>query len=236
MLLTCECCGRSFEYRKPRRSCSKSCAAKLTYVAENKTWPPESEEWLEERVGIIPLTEIEEAYRQIAAQKGWPPRTYNALKSKAQRLGLRQRCHLDNLTRAELGRVLGISHTRVKTWTKQGLPYKQLSHTHTAVRVRDIRTFLLKNPDSAIGVNPEGLAWLLGDDAARKVLGRITRKNVPGIPRPVVNLSTGKVYPHVKAAGSECFVAGISIAGAIRRNGTCAGYRWAYLDEMGVRA
>lgn len=232
MQQTCEYCRRQFDAVKPRRTCSKPCAARITYQAKGRVWPPDAEEWLESQVGSVPLARLIDEYHQIAPGKGWPPRTSVSIQTKVQRLGLSQRCTLDNVTRAELGRLLGISHSRVRTWTRTGLRCQKISHSHTAIRVRDVKAYLLKHPNRAVGVDRDALAWLIGDDPTRRILESITLDRVPGLPRPIINLTTGKRYPNVYAAAREIYVAKSGICKAIRRNGTSLGQRWAYLDEM----
>ena len=225
-MLICEYCGRSFDGKS--RTCSRRCAAKL---GSPNGWPIEAEDWLEERAGLVPLSEITMAYRQIAEGRGWPLRGKNAIRSKLLRLGHNQRCELDNVTRAELARMLGIGHGRVKNWTKSGLKCRWLSRTHTAVQISDVRQFLLRHPDMAIRIDPDKLAWVVGEPAAQKIVSRIKSNGRCGLPRPVVNLTTGKQYGTIAAAARDSFVQPMSLSSALRRGKSCAGYQWAYLED-----
>ncbi len=50
--------------------------------------------------------------------------------------------------------------------------------------------------------------------------------------RRVINLDTGEVYPAVKNAAKAVGRKPESIRTAIRGGGTCASYRWAYVDDL----
>lgn len=57
-----------------------------------------------------------------------------------------------------------------------------------------------------------------------------------GSSRQVVNLDTGEVYPAAKSAARAVGRKVESLRSSIRVGGTCAGYRWAYVDELEVKA
>jgi hypothetical protein len=53
-----------------------------------------------------------------------------------------------------------------------------------------------------------------------------------GSSHAVICLETGHVYPTPKKAAKAVGRKTETLRGAIRTGGTCAGYRWAYLDDL----
>lgn len=186
--------------------------------------------WLEEKAGTLPFRVLCSQFNGMATRRGWGKRSENAIHVKVQRLNLSKKCTEDNLTRRELARVLGIKPDRVRSWTRNGLAWKKVARNQAAIKVADLRDFLLANPERATGVPEQELGWLIGEKAAAIVAD--SEHSQRGYPKPVVCIDTGEIFPGVKAAARAKFVVHSSIAGAIRRGGKSAGCRWAYLDQL----
>lgn len=233
--LTCTYCKKEFTAQRLRECCNRTCSSRLAQVRRGLSpWELDAELWLEEKSGTLPFPVLCRRFNSMAKRKGWAARSKNALHVKLQRLNLRKKCTEDNLTRRELARVLGINPDRVRAWTKAGLPWKKVARNQSAIRVEDLKQFLLTNPERATHVPIRELGWLIGEDAAEIVAN--AKHSVRGYAKPVVCLDTGRTYPGVKAAARENFVVHSSITSAIERGGTCAGYRWAYFNQIKEQA
>ena len=233
MKRNCEHCGKTFEAKRKRECCDRSCAAKLARMRRGMApWEQDAEFWLEQKAGLYPLPELCRIFNRVASRKGWARRTETAVNIKLKRLNLSRKCTEDNLSRRELARALGIGPDRVRGWTRRGLPYRKIARNQIAIKVGDLRDYLLENPGLTTGITEQSLAWLIGESAAKKI------KAIPDDPRgfyrPVICLDTGERFDGIKAAGRAKFISHSSIGGAIRRGGKCLGYRWAYLDSLEV--
>jgi hypothetical protein len=186
--------------------------------------------WLEEKAGTLPFATLCHYFNKMARRKGWGERSENAIHVKVQRLNLSKKCTEDNLTRRELARALCIKPDRVRAWTRAGLPWKKVARNQAAIRVADLREFLLANPERATDVPEKELGWLIGESAAAIIAN--AEHSTRGYPKPVICIDTGEKFSGLKAAARAKFVVHSSIAGAIKRGGKCAGYRWAYLDQL----
>jgi hypothetical protein len=186
--------------------------------------------WLEEKAGTLPFFTLCRQFNSMARKRGWGARSENAIHVKVQRLNLSKKCTEDNLTRRELARALGIKHDRVRSWTRNGLPWRKVARNQSAIRVADLREFLLANPERATGVPEQELGWIIGEKAAAIICS--AEHSTRGYPRPVICLDTGEKFPGIKAAARAKFVVHSSIAQAIDRGGKSAGYRWAYIDQL----
>jgi hypothetical protein len=193
-------------------------------------WEPDAEMWLEEKAGTLPFSTLCHYFNKMARRQGWGSRSKNAIHVKVQRLNLSKKCTEDNMTRRELARALGIKPDRVRGWTRAGLPWKKIARNQAAIRMADLREFLLSNPDRATGVPERELGWLIGESAAAIIAS--AEHSTRGYPKPVICIETGEKFPSVKAAARAKFVVHSSITGAIDRGGRSAGCRWAYLDAI----
>lgn len=229
--LTCAYCTKPFTAKRLRECCDRSCAARLSQTRRGLTpWEPEAEMWLEEKAGTLPFFTLCRRFNGMARRKGWAERSENAMHVKVQRLNLSKKCTEDNFTRRELARVLAIKPDRVRAWTRAGLPWQKVSRNQAAIRVVDLREFLLANPERATGVPEQELGWLIGEPAAAIIAN--AEHSQRGYPRPVICIDTGEKFPGIKAAARAKFVVQSSIRSAILRGGKSAGYRWAYLDQL----
>ena len=226
----CAYCGAQFTSLRPRECCQRSCSGKLNHQRLGTDWSQDAELWLEQKAGTMPLPNLTAAYNRLAVQHGWANRSLNSIKLKLKRLNLSRKCTENNLTRYELARVLEISPDKVRVWTKNGLPYRKVARNQTAIKISDVRAFLLNNPSRAFGVSFDGLSWLIGEIDATAICEADHSRR--GHRRPVVNLDTGKVYPGVKAAARENYLTHNCIAQSIQRGGRSGGCRWAYIDQM----
>ena len=229
--LTCAYCSKPFTTQRLRECCDRSCSARLTQTRRGLTpWEPDAEMWLEEKAGTLPFNALCHQFNKMATRRGWGKRSDNAIHVKVQRLNLSKKCTEDNMTRRELARALGIKPDRVRSWTRNGLSWKKVARNQSAIRMDDLREFLLFNPERATGVPEQELGWLIGEKAAAIIAN--AEHSTRGYPRPVICIDTGEKYPSIKAAARAKFVVHSSIRRAIQRGGKSAGYRWAYLDEL----
>ena len=229
MQRTCayEYCQKRFECTRPRECCSRSCASKVAQSRRGRPpWEPEAELWLEEKAGTLPFRTLCQRFNTRAKRNNWALRNENAIKVKLQRLNLGKKCTVDNFTRRELARALGISPDRIRGWTRAGLPWTKVARNQSAIRVTDLRAWLLENPQWATGISEQELGWIIGKDAAETIAQ--ADHSDRGYAKPVICLDTGEVFPSVKAASRAKYIDHRSISGAIRRNGKAAGLRWAY--------
>lgn len=75
----------------------------------------------------------------------------------------------------------------------------------------------------------ENLEWVTGSG---NIQHAVMRGMMP-TQRPVVNLDTGEAFPALSVAAKHVGRCSASVWEAIRRDGgRCAGFRWAYVDEV----
>lgn len=233
MQLACAWCGISFEALRRRECCCRSHAAKLARSRRTDVAPPweaEAEFWLEQAAGTLPLADLAKRFNLMAKRRGWQCRTQESVKIKLGRMGLSRKCTEDNMSRYEISRALGIHVDRVRLWTRKGMPTRKVARNQMAVKVADLRDFLLAHPELATGIPDRELGWLIGQNAAAAIAGAEHSKR--GYPRPVLCVDTGERFPGVKAAARAKFVTHGCIGQAIRRGGKSAGCRWRYLDDV----
>lgn len=235
MNLTCAYCDRAFTTERRRQCCDRRCAAKLARVTRGQApWETDAELWLELNAGTLPLPSLLKAFHRTQRRRGWNPRSDEAVRLKLNRSNLSRKCTEDNLSRYELARVLGIHSDRVRRWNRQGLPYRKVARNQCAIKVRDLKQWLLQNPHEGRDMDPLGLETLIGPSAAAVVLS--AEHDVRGCRRAVVCIDTGEVFDGLKAAGRAKYVSHKSISGAIARGGRSAGYRWAWLEDLQLAA
>jgi hypothetical protein len=224
----CEYCGKPFEAKRPRRCCDRSCAAKLAHETKGLTpWEDDAVFWLEQNAGRYPLSELINRFNGAARRNGWGKRSPDAIKLRLSRNNLSRKCTEDNMGRYEIARAFGIHPDRVRLWNKKGLPYRKIARNQCAIRVKDLREFLLTYPELATGIDEQSLEWVLGKPAAEKIAA--AEKSTRGYPRPVLCVSTGEKFPGIKAAARAKLVHQSSIRRAINSNGRCLGHEWRYL-------
>ena len=224
-------CRQPFTSLRPRECCNRSCAARLAQTRRGLTpWEPDALHWLEQTAGTLPFPDLCRRFRMMAKRRGWATRSDNALHVKIQRLNLQKKCTEDNLTRRELARFLNIPPDRVRNWTSNGLPWRKVARNQSAIQMADLKAFLLANPERATNVPERELGWLIGDEAAARIVA--AEHSARGYHRPILCIDTGEIFPSVRAAARAKYVTRGCICQAIRRGGKSAGLRWAYLDEL----
>ena len=226
-------CGRDFTSKRRRQCCGRSCAAKLGGLNNGRgPWTPDEEMALEMLSGTIPFTELCKRMRTLARRRGWPVRTNRAIRVRMDRRGISQRCEEDNLTAAELARQLGINVKRVHIWIRLGLPSRKISRSISAIRLSDLKAFLLAHPEQIDGIAVCELGMVLGHEVASRIQERsLSAKPRRKRTRPVRCLDTGETFPSVREAGRVHYLSYSTIQDAIRRDGRAGGYKWNYLDR-----
>ena len=213
--------------RPNRQTCSQSCAAKLGYKTQGTPpWEPDALAWLELHSGCHPGKRMTSEFNRAANRNGWMPRTAAAIRCQMNRLALSARPTEANWNTGTLARTLGCSHSRTKKWRRDGAPFYRVGQ-RWSITADGLRAWLRANPDRAFGLDRESLAWVIGPDAANQILA--AAKQPTGIPRPVRRVSDGRIFPSLRAAAQAVHVEAKSIGSSIRREGTCAGYRWEYV-------
>lgn len=235
---TCAYCKR--EFPKPARKrlcCDRSCAGKLSQKKKGKAaWSDAEVEYLRGRSGSVPFPMLVRNFRQARHSRGWPARTKVAVEVKLKRIqsadGLQRKCTLNNWTRRELARCLGISHDRVRSWCRVGvdgdkLKCSKVARNQSAIAQHDLKAFLKAHPERAADVEEWRLLFVLED----KSLVNFILNHEPsqhGYSKPVLCLTTGQRFSSAHEAERASFISRGSVARACRVGGKAAGKLWQY--------
>ena len=236
---TCICayCNQPFpQPKRPRLCCDRSCSAKLARQQDSDPWSEEEIDFLLERCETTPHPHIVRGFLSKARREGWPKRSQVAIETKLKRLrqkeNLQRKCVLDNWTRWELARQLGINRDRVRSWCRtSGLKATKISSNQTAISRRDLKAWLWENPSRVADVERFLLLGVLDDQRLVDHILSFEPSN-HGYPRPVVCLDNGKTYPSAMAADEANWLSRSSVARACRTGGRAAGLRWAYVESQ----
>lgn len=201
----CEYCGKLFVAKRPRRCCTRSCAALLTRRSLGQEWKPEEIELLENLAGSAPMPDIIKRLRNLEKRNGWNKRTPIAIQVKLKRLGLRQTCEENNFTLSELARTLKVPRDRVELWLERhGLPYRRVLRNKFSIQQSPFRKWAALHIHLLAGVDPDGLKWLTNWKNAEAIASAPLPRH--GRATPIRRLDTGETYRSIKEAARQCFL------------------------------
>lgn len=236
----CKICGARFEAPirskgdvSPRRTCSRKCALKL--VAQNRNqWTKEELEALKNYANTGPIQYVVYTYNRWAKNNDKPKRSRNSIEMKLQVLGLSKQSIHQYYTRSHLARSLGIPAGTVISWTKYGLdvvnPHPSCKEGY--VTDKSIIQYARKYPQKFGGIPYTNLFLVLGDHELCKYITKTYPNRPPQtfMPRRVICIQTGKVYPSVRRAAAENFLCVSSVYKSCKLGKTRGGLDFRYFD------
>jgi hypothetical protein len=181
----------------------------------------------------MPFHRLIDSFIRNSKKLGFPERTRRAIEAKAKRLTAREnlsrKCTLNNWTRNELARTLGISPDRVRSWCRVGgLRESKVARNQSAIMRKVLKEWMLERPELVADIEKERLDFVLEDSQAIQEIKR-HKPSRKGYPCPVICIDTGQKYPSAKAAARANYLSKGCVIRAIKTGGTSAGHRWAYL-------
>lgn len=205
----------------------------------NPRWTPDDIFQLELLAGDYPIDLVLEHFNTWALNNNRPTRTRRSIVAIAHKRNIPLTLHGYGtfITLGQVAAILGINHrkgiyTNFRLWHSRG--WLRLYHVSgcTHVMRSDINKLAKRKPALFRSFPHQSLVQLFGcSDLADLVMQQPPQPKPNGQPRPVINLTTGTLYPSIKAAARSSFISSNVIHYAIkdpRRTG--AGYRWAYAD------
>jgi hypothetical protein len=219
----CLRCSKPFTTNSNRtRHCSKSCAAITRMTAHGcPPWAVDELELLQDLAGHYPGLDLIDVFQRKAKLKGFPQRTQSAIYSEMSRQRISRRALYDNLSMAELARVLDVHTRSVQGWKKLGMPYHLNSKRVSVIPLKEFKAWAEKYPSSLTNVDADRLLWVLQD---RKLVDHIKSSlNHRGIPVPIRRKDTGEVFESCAAAARAAHLDKTAIASAIRQGKTMVG-------------
>ena len=186
-----------------------------------RMWRPSEVAQLRALVGERPMADVITSWNRWAARQGIPARSEASLRRKALELGLSVAARGAWVTVSEARRLLGRSQGCLYAWVQAGW----VRHQTGTLQRASLQRLARERPWLFAGCPREGLAELLRDVALadQLVAAYPTRRSVPRTPQPVRCLSTGQVFPSMRAAGQAMHLDGSAIGKAIREGRPAAG-------------
>jgi hypothetical protein len=181
----------------------------------------------------MPFHRLIDSYLRNSEQLGFPERTRMAVEAKIEKLikfeNLSRKCTLNNWSRYELARILGISADRVRGWCEAGgLRSSKVARNQSAIARKALKEWMLEHPELVSDVEEDRLSFVLEDPNAVSEIKR-HKPSRKGYPMPVVCVGTGEKYPSIKAAARANYLSRGSVMRAIKSGKASAGHKWAYL-------
>lgn len=159
-----------------------------------------------------------------AKRQGLPPRSEASLRRKALGLGLSVVPQGEWVMIGAAARQIGRSIGCLQEWTRHGW----LRHRRGTVWRPSLVALARERPHLFAGCNPDGLRELLQDAALTDAIlaAYPARRAMPCRPRAVECITTGQVFPSMRAAGRALHLDGSAVALAVREDRPAGGLRF----------
>jgi hypothetical protein len=232
MIKICRVCGAEFVAPRSKRIvCSKRCGGLYSAIARGDNWHPEELDLIEKAADVYHGETIAKRLQALQRKNGWKVRSTTAILTKLKRCGVSRRPTLNNFSRNELARVLGVPHDRVRSWTRHhGLPYQKIHDSCYAIQTFEFTRWAASHLELIADIDRETLEWIGMPHAVLAAMP--PQRIVRSARRPVRCLDTGEVFESVHEAGRRKFLSPKSISSAISRCGRSAGMRWQYVEAQ----
>ena len=171
-------------------------------------WTQEEIDYLASIETLAPAIQTIKRFQQHAHQFGWPPRSKAAIRNKMwERHGTSRRINEVVWTLGQLAEILGFEYARIRTWVnKNKLKTSRVGRLHT-VSKKQFRTFARSYPQLLSDAEWSPLAYVLDSDRLATSIKRIPTAHRKLKPIKVYDPSTGKIYPSIRRAAQDLFVA-----------------------------
>lgn len=189
-----------------------------------RSWQPAEVERLTALAGELPVPLLVQRWNAWARRVGLPPRTEASLRRKAMALGLSLVARGEWVMIGAAARQMGRSIGCMQEWTRHGW----LRHRRGVVWRPSLVALARERPHLFAGCDPDGLRQLLQDtELAEGILTAYPRcRAMPCRPRAVECVTTGQVFPSMRAAGRALHLDGSAVALAVREGRPAAGLRF----------
>ena len=232
----CKICGQRFKRdlisggRLSRAlTCSPECRRQL--YSNWQKWTEPELEFIKEHANDLPWVKFYAEFKRQAGMYGWPPRTEKAFAKRLYEMGYDKQPRYVMIQLPELARMLGVSREVTARWAKKDLPvgYRNPANGYSYVSIKEVRKFARRNPHKFAGIKYRNLFAVLGDEEfCQHIVDTYPIR--PGLSRPVLCITTNKVYKSASDAAKQLNVVRQAITKACRENATCLGYRFKYID------
>ena len=220
-----------------RRTCSNTCAHKLVKSTGSR-WTQEEDELLRELAGSSPKDQIVRTFKKDALKRGQLPRSHEAIRIRANRLGLSLVPDVDMLSMHKIAKKLGIDADRVGYWRKLGLKVSYKTKTGHYISEEDLARFARARPDRFGGIEYERLIQVINSIELCRFIVLNYPKRVDFLMKARRVMCTDvqdysrKVYPSVNAAARDpnLHLSKRSIERSLRLKVESRGYRFEYFD------
>lgn len=194
-----------------------------------RTWRPSEVQKLRALVGELPMPLVIQRWNTWARRVGLPPRTEASLRRKALELGLSVVPRGAWVSISEVRRLLDRSQSCLYGWVQAGW----VQHRPGALHRASLQQLAMDRPHLFAGCPAEGLLELLRDPAlAASIRAAHPRaRSVPRRPQRVMCVTTGQVFPSMRAAGRRLHLDGSAIGKAVREGREAAGLRFRLVER-----
>jgi hypothetical protein len=201
-------------------------------------WSGPERDYLLHLAGDVPGPLVTLLYNRWARANGYPIRTLQALRMKAEKSSCSLMAIGTWLTTGNVAKLLGlplhVPHRWTQLYPKILRPYQPPARRGASKRGRiyirraHLRTLARQQPDLFGGIPEPRLVCLLEDPIlAAAIAGTYPERPASRQPKPVRCIETGDVFPSRRAAARAHFVAECSISHATtQRRATAAGLHW----------
>lgn len=186
-------------------------------------WQPDEIEYLDTILHEHTNDGLVKRLQAWQKKHGRPIRSDASIRQKAYVLGKDKAYQEDNLSFAQLAKILGIDRSRIKTWrSRLGLPVSQQhKNREVSISVADFKKWATEHTSYLHGIDRERLSYFLPD----RVLDLIPTKSP--FHCPVRCVETGQTFETatdaVKAIGGVYVT---TLRRAIESGSKCGGYHW----------
>lgn len=133
---------------------------------KRKNWTKEEENYLEEWAGIHPINYLVKRFNKTFNLT----RSEQSVKTKMQRLGLRQRTELDYLTKLQWAKLLGHNNGFIMTkWERKGLVVNRQNQYQHYITKRSMMQFARQYPHLFYHADSDVLDYYLGEELTQLI-------------------------------------------------------------------
>lgn len=198
----------------------------------NKHWTSIELDYLERMAGNVPRQALLKAYNCWAGSAGKPLRTSGAIKHRLNILGVSAKAEGDMITSGVISGILGANPSTVQGWfdIPDPLPACRCG-AWRYIRRRDLVAFAKRRPDLFCRFPVSRLVALLENRALAEAIAK-SGIRPRGIPRRVVAIEAGLVYPSSRAAAKASGIHHTILGRYIRNGLPVGGYHWRWYDSQ----
>jgi hypothetical protein len=180
-------------------------------------------------VGDRPWSAVVTAYLTWAKQHGYPARTDGALRAMCERHAATRVAIGSWITTGTIRDLIGAGPPRISRWVHRGLVESRREGRRWYISRRSLKQLARQQPEQFAGVSVSALTMLLDDQRLAELIAALPPVWIPGRPRPVRCIETGKVFASCEEAGRAHHItrSAVYLAAAGKRQYS-GGYQFEY--------